>query len=102
MVNKIRFTDYAKDELRLIFEYYRLKVNYKTAVKIKQNIISSIKRLEKNSFMFQIEENLVAIKKDYRRIVEGNYKIIYRVENEVIYITDIFDKRRNPDIMKAE
>jgi len=37
----------------------------------------------------------------YRRLVEGHYKIIYRIEDEYIYITDIFDSCQDPDKMKG-
>jgi len=31
---------------------------------------------------------LAKLQKGHRRIIEGNFKIIYRIEDEVIYITD--------------
>jgi len=34
-------------------------------------------------------------------IVKGNYKIIYSVTNQYIYITDIFDTRQNPEKMRG-
>lgn len=37
----------------------------------------------------------------HRRLIEGHCKIIYRVDNKYIYITDIFDSRQNPDKMKG-
>ena len=27
----------------------------------------------------------------------GNYKIIYRIDQDVIYVTDIFDTHQHPD-----
>lgn len=39
--------------------------------------------------------------KEHRRIIEGHYKIIYRVEGQAIYITDIFDSRQDPNKMKG-
>lgn len=48
-----------------------------------------------------LEECLQHLGKLHRRIIEGNYKIIYRVEGENIYITDIFDSRQNPDKMRG-
>ena len=37
----------------------------------------------------------------HRPIIEGHFKIIYKVEGEYIYITDIFDSRQDPDKMKG-
>jgi toxin ParE1/3/4 len=98
---KILITDYAKEELHLIYEYYSIKASIKVASKIKKDIISAIKNIAINPLMFQIEENLTELGKQHRRSVDGNYKIIYRVENETIYITDIFDARRNPENMNG-
>ena len=47
-----------------------------------------------------LQEYLEHLGKSHRRIIEGNYKIIYRVEGENIYITDIFDSRQNSDKMR--
>jgi toxin ParE1/3/4 len=47
-----------------------------------------------------VEENLADLKQGHRYIVEGNYKIIYRLIDNEIYITDIFDCRQNPTKMK--
>ena len=38
---------------------------------------------------------------EHRRLIEGNYKIIYRVDGQNIYIIAIFDKRQDPDKMKG-
>jgi len=98
---KILITDYAKEELRLIYEYYSIKASIKVASKIKKDIISAIKNIAVNPLMFQIEDDLTELGKQHRRKVDGNYKIIYRIENEIIYVTDIFDARRNPDNMNG-
>jgi hypothetical protein len=37
--------------------------------------------------------------KDHRYLVEGKYKIIYRVEGNVLYVEDVFDCRQNPTKM---
>ncbi len=47
--------------------------------------------------MGAIEALLAELGLEHRYIVEGNFKIIYRIAEETIYITDIFDTRRNPE-----
>jgi toxin ParE1/3/4 len=49
--------------------------------------------------MGQIEENLVSLGLDHRYLVEGKYKIIYFIKENVIYITDVFDCRQDPQKM---
>ena len=39
--------------------------------------------------------------KAYRRIIESHFKIIYYIQNDSIYITDIFDTRQDRDKMKG-
>jgi len=36
----------------------------------------------------------------YRYLVEGNYKIIYRIKDESIVVDSVFDCRQNPVKMK--
>ena len=48
-----------------------------------------------------MEEYLRHLNLGHRRIVTDHYKIIYRIEDQVIYITDIFDTRQNPGKMKG-
>jgi len=50
---KLVITDYAKDELRLIYEYYAMKASVKIVSKLKSNIISAIKIIADNRFCFK-------------------------------------------------
>jgi len=38
--------------------------------------------------------------KQYLYLIEWNYKVIYRIEEQVIYIIQIFDSRQDPNKMK--
>ena len=60
-------------------------------------MLSSTKQLEKYSKSGSNEELLIDLKEGHRYIIRGNYKIIYKILNNKIYITDIFDVRQNPD-----
>ncbi|MBK9417484.1 MAG: type II toxin-antitoxin system RelE/ParE family toxin [Flavobacteriales bacterium] len=37
----------------------------------------------------------------HRRVVVGNYKIVYRVHQEAVRIVDVFDSRQDPGKMKV-
>ena len=39
--------------------------------------------------------------KEYRYLVEGNYKIIYKITGQQAYIATVFDTRYNPDKLKV-
>ena len=68
--------------------------------KIKKSIFTSTKKLINNPLIGALEENLKDLNQEYRYLVEGNYKIIYIIINDSVFITDIFDCRQNPEKMK--
>jgi toxin ParE1/3/4 len=68
--------------------------------KIKKSIFSATKPTINQPFIGVLEENLTDLNQGHRYLVEGNYKIIYRVVDNDIYITDVFDCRQNPIKMK--
>jgi len=93
---KITFTHSAKLRLRNIYEYYSFEANRELAKKIRGQIFDVIILLKDNPFLGQIEELLSDLREGHRRLVKGNYKIIYKIKGDVIYITDIFDSRQDP------
>jgi len=72
----------------------------KVADKIRKSIFDGTKSLIKQPLIGAVEENLIDLGQGHRYIVVDNYKIIYRVIQLNIYITDIFDCRQNPQKMK--
>ena len=96
---RIVITEPAKIHLREIHDYYKQFVSKKIADKIKSGIIGKLKTLKDKPHIGQKEELLEHLNLNHRRMVEGNYKIVYRVAHETIFITDIFDARQNPDKM---
>ncbi len=99
-MGQVIWTNFAISELKNIYIYYKIVANVKVASKIKKNIFDAAKIIVKRPLIGVIEENLIELKQNHRYVVEGNYKIIYRVINKDIYITDIFDCRQNPQKMK--
>lgn len=99
-MGQIIWTNLAISELKSIYIYYRMVANETVADKIRKSIFNATKPLIKQPFIGQIEENLIELKQEHRYLVEGNYKIIYRVIDSNVYITDVFDCRQNPQKMK--
>ena len=58
-------------------------------------------RLITNPHIGQYEAYLEHLEKGHRRFIDGNFKIIYRVESDCIYITDFFDTRQDSEKMKG-
>jgi len=69
------------------------------AKKVVQGIRERIIILEKEPFAGPIEETFIQFGLEYRYLVQGNYKILYTHFNDVVYISSVFDTRRNPDMM---
>jgi len=44
----------------------------------------------------RIDEELRFLNKEHRYIFERHYRIIYRVEKEMVYVTDIFSNWQDP------
>ena len=102
---KIYWTDFAKNELRKIFSYYRENASLKVAL----NLVLGIERetiiLKSHPEIGQEEELLKNRKQEFRYLIFRNYKIIYRLNKEKnhIEILDVFDTRQNPvKIKKAK
>lgn len=93
---KITWTDFAVESLKDIVEYHKEVANLKVASKIRKKIFSSTRYLLKNPESEQRELLLEDLKEHYRYILSGNYKVIYKIIEDEIVITDIFDTRQNP------
>ena len=93
---KIIWTDFASETLKEIYKYHKDVAGENVARKIKTNIFSATKQLEKHPQSGQIEELLEQLEGGHRYLVEKNYKIVYRKVKEGILITDVFDSRQDP------
>ncbi|MDD3789837.1 MAG: type II toxin-antitoxin system RelE/ParE family toxin [Petrimonas sp.] len=93
---KIFWSDFAKETLKDIYSYYKDVAGIKIARKIRNEIYEATRQLTTYPDSGQIEELLLSLNAGYRYVVTKNYKIIYRVDDDKILITDVFDTRQNP------
>lgn len=98
---KLVYTEQAIISLEEALEFIAPKVSYEKLIKIRNRILDAADTLLSQPQQGQTEPYLTHLSLGHRRLIEGNYKINYRVEREYIYITDIFDSRQNPDKMKG-
>ena len=98
---KIFWTETALNQLEGIFDFYSVIVDANTARKIVTNIVDKTIVLEKTPHIGQVEELLIKRKLEYRYLVEGNYKIIYWIEETEIKVASVFDCRQNPKKMQS-
>jgi toxin ParE1/3/4 len=98
---KLVYTEQALESLEESLEFIAPKVTHKKLMEIRNKILDKADTLLINPFKGQKEPYLNHLGLDHRRLVEGHFKIIYRVAGEYIFITDIFDSRQDPDKMKG-
>jgi toxin ParE1/3/4 len=95
----IIWSDEAMQDLDLIHTFLSEK-SLPAAQKIIFNIIDRTKQLDSFPESGQTQKTFIPTAFQYRYIVEGNYKIIYRVNQTSIVINAVFDTRRDPEKLK--
>ena len=94
-------SDIAIERLRDIVDYYSFHASKSVALKIRAGINRRIQTLLLNQRTGQKEPSLAHHNQDYRYLVEGHYKIVYRLAGNILYIVDIFDTRQHPGKMNG-
>lgn len=88
----IHWDNGAKSDLKLIFEFIKIK-----SLQGAKNVVKDIVKQSKNIHyleQYQVDEILG---EPYRRMIVRDYKIIYKIHSETeIRILQIFDTRQNP------
>ena len=100
---RLIFTKQSLNSLQLSLEFMLKvqKIPEETVYRIQHDLLARTDELISNPEQGQIEESLKSLGLEHRRLVEGHFKIIYRVSNQTIYITDFFDSRQHPKKMKG-
>lgn len=87
---KIVWTLTAKNQLKAIFDFYKLK-SLVGAKNVKNDILNATKNI-----VFSKQYQQDEVEPDFRRIIVRHYKLIYIVSGNEIQILRIFDTRRQP------
>ena len=96
---KIYWTDFSKQELKEIYNYYKEKASITLAKSIAIGITKEVDKLKSQPKIGQEEVLLENDLRDFRYLLyNDHYKIIYWVnlEKNRIEIFDVFDTRQNP------
>lgn len=83
--------------LRYLAKYYSKTYLHSLRRKVKQELVW----LKTHPAGGQYEEQLEHLGQGHRRHVAAPFKIVYRVIDDTIVVTDIFDSRRDPKRMKG-
>ncbi|MFT6865703.1 MAG: hypothetical protein ACJA08_000528 [Cyclobacteriaceae bacterium] len=100
---KVDITGQSLDRLEESLRFYLddLEVPLEKVLELKDQLLMVTNNLSTHPYKDQLEPFLARLNKGHRRIVEGNFKIIYRIEGDVIYVTDFFDSRKDPIRMRG-
>ena len=98
---QIVWTDFALNELRKIHAYISEKAKSNVpADNVIGRIFDKVDTLEHSPEAFQEELFLKENGIDARYLVMGRYKVIYRIKETTVYITDVFNCFRHPSKME--
>lgn len=98
---ELRITDYAIAHLVESVELTLSGASIEKLEAVIEQVLEETRRLTQWPHAGQAEVWLAGREHEYRRLVAGNFKIIYRIEGEVIQVTDIFDARQDPSRMRG-
>ena len=100
---KVVLTRQSLDRLEesLLFYLNEQKVPIEKVSEIRIRLLDRARGLSDHPLKGQYEPYLKKLNQGHRRIIDGNFKIIYRIEGEVIYVTDFFDSRKHPFLIKG-
>ena len=97
---KIVFLVAAQDHLENIYSQISIK-SEQAATNLYNHFLDEIERLKDFPQMAAIEALLENESQTFRSlVVQPNYKVIYFIENEIVYIAAIWDCRQNPRALK--
>jgi addiction module RelE/StbE family toxin len=91
----VNVTKTAKNDLREIVKYVS-KNNPMNAINILKRIENRINSLthfpEKGGYVPELLQNNI---KDYRQLIESPWRIIYKIDSDIVNVLLIIDSRRN-------
>jgi len=96
---RIEVSEHAIRQLEGIWDFYAEEAGEHIANRITQRIVNDMDRLLQHPRGVQVEPLMDHIGLGHRRAVSGHYKIIYRIIDDLIFVTDIFDSRQDPEKM---
>jgi plasmid stabilization system protein ParE len=96
----IQWSSFALKNIKEIHNFYLKTASKKVANKIVDEIFHHVKTLQTTSYIGQEEILLNKLNQKHRDLVIHHCKIIYRIENDTVFITHVFDTRQHPNKLK--
>ena len=83
----IQWTLEAKKDLKKIYKFYVKYSSKELALKTINQAFNKVKTLELGTELGQEEELLKHLNQGHRYLISNHNKIIYKVENDIIYVS---------------
>ncbi len=100
---RIRVKKEAKRRFRQILLEGKKLFGVRVTNRLYETYIHDLELLSQNPLMGQIEPILLNEPFVYRALpIHGHYKLIYRIDKDIIYVVDIWDTRREPKKLADE
>ena len=100
-IKPVYFTSRSLKDLEKITKLNIVLLGFEKAISISNNLIVSVEVLENQLYDFSkigsVDSEFIHLKRSYRKLINGYYKITYREGIDKIYINRIFDTRQNPN-----
>ena len=92
----------ALNDLETIYDFLA-EDSQPAAQRIVESLLSRTRQLESFPESGPKHQAIKSGDKEYRYLVEGNYKVIYsyQAESQVVHVVVILDTRSNPEEMRA-
>lgn len=97
---EIQWTETALKNVRKVYDFYCKTASEEVAGKIIEPLFHFVKTLEKMGEIGQEESTLKQLNNGHRYLVHNHLKIIYRLKENTVYITHVFDTRQKPSKLK--
>ncbi len=95
---KILITDRAEESLNEIIDFYLTKHTIERTQKVLISIENSFNKITKSPLHFPVCFDVKIPQENIRQFIFLNtFKIIYRLQDDIIEIIELFQGNRNPD-----
>ena len=100
---KVEWTKDANKQLDLVAEYIRNEFGARRRKQFLTEVRQMSQKLRRNPNIGQIDPLFINHAKTYRSvIVNGLNKIVYRIDDDIIYIVAFWDTRMEPENQAAK
>ena len=98
---RVVWSAWSLQQLDEIHAWYCTQASAAVADRIVEDILAVTRLLEQFPYGGQVEPWLEQQGLGHRRVVLGNYKVVYRIFANEVRIVDVFDSRQDPGKMKV-